>query len=143
VRRAEGFRWQDVDLLAYQSQGEKFRDVTRQLLFGPDTGLGCELRYFEVEPGGHSTLEKHGHVHAVVILRGKGRVLIGERVWDVEAHDLVHVPPHTLHQFRSGGDAPLGFLCMVDAERDRPEPPSGAELERLRAQPATAGFFRA
>ncbi len=146
VRRAAGaggFRWQDVDLRAYKPEGEEFRDVTRQLLFGPETGLGCEVRYCAGEPGGHSPLEKHEHVQAVVILRGTGRVLIGEEVWDVEARDLVHVPPHTLHQFRPEGDTPLGFLCMVDAERDRPLPPSEAELERLRARPATAGFFRA
>lgn len=148
VRRAAGFRWQDVDVLAYKpfddegEKGEKFRDVTRQLLFGPDLGLGCELRYFEVEPGGHSTLEKHEHVHAVVILRGRGRVLIGDRVWDVAAADLVHVPPNTLHQFRPAGDEPLGFLCMVDAERDRPTLPTADEIEALRATPEAAGFFR-
>lgn len=142
VRRARGFRWEDVEPLAYKPEGDRFRDVTRQLLFGPDTGLGCELRYFEVEPGGHSTLEKHAHVHAVVILRGRGRVLVGDRVWDVEPRDLVHVPSNTLHQFRPSADEPLGFLCMVDAERDRPEPPSPRELEALRAAPDTAGFFR-
>lgn len=142
VRRAGGFRWEEVELLAYKSPTEKFRDVTRQLLFGTDAGLACELRYFEVEAGGHSTLEKHAHVHAVVILRGPGRVLIGDRVWDVEPHDLVHVPANTLHQFRPSGDEPLGFLCMVDAERDRPQEPNQQELEALRSAPDTAGFFR-
>ena len=143
VRRASGFRWQDVEVLEYKPDGEKFRDVTRQLLFAPDLGLGCELRYFEVEPGGHSTLEKHEHVHAVVILRGRGRVLIGDRVWDVEERDLIHVPANTVHQFRPSQDEPLGFLCMVDAERDRPRAPDTAELEALRAVPETAEFFRA
>ncbi len=142
VRRASEFRWEDVDLLAYKPLGDKFRSVTRQLLFGPDLGLGCELRYFEVEPDGHSTLEKHEHVHAVVILRGRGRVLIGDCIWDVEPRDLVHVPANTLHQFRPSADQPLGFLCMVDAARDRPQEPSERELEALRAAPATAGFFR-
>ena len=99
VRRAEGFDWEDVERLAYKPEGEKFRDVSRQLLFGPETGLRAELRYFEVAPGGHSTLEKHEHVHAVVILRGRGRVLVGDRVWDVEPRDLVHV----LERDRSSG----------------------------------------
>ena len=142
VRRASDFRWEDVDLLAYRSRGGGFRGVTRQLLFGPELGLGCELRYFEVEPGGHSTLEKHEHVHAVVILRGRGRVLIGDSIWDVEPRDLVQVPANTFHQFRPSADGPLGFLCMVAAERDRPQEPSERELEALRAAPATAGFFR-
>ena len=143
VRRASGFRWQDVEVLEYKPDGGKFRDVTRQLLFAPDLGLDCELRYFEVEPGGYSTLEKHEHVHAVVILRGRGRVLIGDRVWDVKERDLIHVPASTLHQFRPSQDEPLGFLCMVAAERDRPRAPDAAELEALRDVPETAEFFRA
>ena len=142
VRRASEFRWEDVDLLAYKPEGGRFRSVTRQLLFGPELGLGCELRYFEVEPGGHSTLEKHEHVHAVVILRGRGRVLIGDCIWDVGPRDLVHVPANTLHQFRPSADQPLGFLCMVDAARDRPQQPSEREIEALRAAPATGAFFR-
>lgn len=142
VRRAQGFDWEDVERLDYKPQGEKFRDVTRRLLFGPDAGLECELRYFEVEPGGHSTLERHRHVHAVVILRGRGRVLIGDRVWDVEPRDLVHVPADTFHQFRPVGDEPLGFLCMVDRERDRPQAPAPEELEALRASPEVAAFLR-
>ena len=48
VRRAGAdFRWEDVELLAYKPEGEKFLDVTRQRLFGPEAGAGCELRYFE------------------------------------------------------------------------------------------------
>jgi hypothetical protein len=27
-----------------------------------------------------------------------------------------------VHQFRATGDEPLGFLCVVERERDRPVP---------------------
>jgi len=33
------------------------------------------------------------------------------------------------HQFRAATDEPLGFLCMVTAERDRPQLPDAAEVE--------------
>lgn len=33
---------------------------------------------FEVSPGGHSTLERHQHVHAVMILPGTGRCSVGD-----------------------------------------------------------------
>jgi len=56
-------------------------------------------------------------------------------------HDLVTVPAHTWHQFRAADDAPLGFLCMVDAARDKPELPDAAALEKLRAQPEVAAFL--
>ena len=74
------YRWEAVDLLAYKSDASSpFRDVTRQTLFRRDD-LAGELRYFEVAPGGHSTLERHAHVHAVLILRGRGRCLVGGTV---------------------------------------------------------------
>ena len=46
----------------------------------PSPALACELRYFEMAPGGYSTLERHEHVHAVLILRGRGHCLVGAEV---------------------------------------------------------------
>lgn len=134
-------RWEGVDILAYKAEGAApFKDITRQLLFAAPE-LACELRYFEIAPGGHSTLERHEHVHAVMILRGGGRCLVGEAVREVRAFDLVSIPPLTWHQFRAGPDEPLGFLCMVNRERDKPQLPTEAELEALRRTPAIAAFL--
>ena len=132
VRRHRGdFHWQGVDVLQYKQEGTApFRDVTRQVLFG-EAGLPAQLRYFEVAPGGWTTLERHEHVHAVMVIRGRGQCLVGDKAYDIAPHDLVSVPPMTWHQFRAAGDAPLGFLCMVPAERDRPQLPSEAELSEL------------
>ena len=143
VRPQQGaLRWRDVEVLSYKREGAApFRDVTRQVLFDLP-GLACQLRYFEVAPGGHTTLERHVHAHAVVIERGRGRVLVGDAIHDVAPHDLVHVPAMAWHQFVAADDAPLGFLCMVNAERDRPELPTPEELARLCADPAIAAFVR-
>ena len=132
VRRHRGdYHWQGVDVLAYKQEGSApFRDVTRQVLFG-DAGLPAQLRYFEVAPGGWTTLERHEHVHAVMVIRGRGQCLVGEKAYDIGEHDLVSVPPMTWLQFRAVGDAPLGFLCMVAAERDRPQLPSEAEAAEI------------
>ena len=54
--------------------------------------LGCELRYFEMAPGGYSTLERHEHMHAVMILRGHGHCLLGGEVRAVEAARPRHHP---------------------------------------------------
>lgn len=135
--------WQQVERLDYKPEGSApFRDISRQLLFRTD-GLGCELRYFEIAAGGHSTLERHEHEHAVMILRGSGSCLVGETVRTIGEHDLVHIPPMTWHQFRAAEDKHLGFLCMVNVERDRPQLPDDTELERLRADPRIAAFIRA
>lgn len=137
----EGFRWEDVDQLAYKEDAKAgFKAITRQVLFAnPD--LGCELRYFEMQPGGYSSLERHEHVHAVMILRGRGHCLVGQQVRSVDLHDLVTIPPHTWHQFRATRGEPLGFLCMVNAERDKPVLPDADDLRRLRAEPRVAAFL--
>ena len=137
-----GFRWDDVALEPYKPEDAHYRDVSRQVLFGADAGLAAELRYFEIAPGGWTTLERHAHVHAVLVLRGAGRVLVGEALFDVAPFDRVRVPPRTWHQLRAADDAPLGFLCLVDALRDRPERPGPDDLAALRADPERAAFLR-
>lgn len=136
-------RWQAVPVLAYKQDGSaSFRDVTRQVLFeGGD--LECELRYFEVGPGGHTTLERHAHTHAVMILRGRGHCLVGHEIFDLVPYDLVRVPALVWHQFRASADEPLGFLCMVSTDRDRPQLPSAEDLAILRAHAAVNQFIRA
>ncbi len=134
VRKATGgFRWQDVEVLRYKDEGgAPFKDVTRQVLFD-DGGLATQLRYFEVAPGGWTTLERHEHVHAVVVIRGRGQCLVGDRAYDIGLHDLVSVPPMTWHQFHAAADEPLGFLCMVACERDKPQLPSAEEASKVSA----------
>lgn len=142
-RRGRDGRWEGVEVRAYDEDPDApFRGVTRQRLFGRESGVDVELRYFEVEPGGWSSLERHEHAHAVVILRGRGQVLVDPDVREVAPHDLVHVPPRTWHQLRAGDEEPLGFLCWVNPDRDRPERPDESDLEALRANPDVARFVR-
>jgi S-methyl-1-thioxylulose 5-phosphate methylthiotransferase len=143
VRQTEPFRWEGVEVRPYTSDGgNHFSGVTRQLLFEGGGGLACDLRYFEVAPGGWSSLERHHHAHAVMIVRGGGRVLVGDEIVEAGIHDLVRVPSLTWHQFQADAGAPLGFLCMVDCERDRPERPDDAALAALRRDPAIAAFIK-
>lgn len=142
VRRFHNYRWDETELLAYKEEGSApFKAITRQTLFR-DPELRAELRYFEVSPGGYSTLERHEHVHAVLILRGHGECLIGGEVRKIGTNDLVTIAPWTWHQFRANADAPLGFLCMVNAERDKPVQPSEEERKTLSADPKVAAFLK-
>ena len=138
---AENFRWDDVSLLAYKEEGSApFKSITRQVLF-QDSELKCELRYFEVAPAGYSTLERHEHAHAVLILRGRGDCMVGTEIRHVETNDLVSIPPWAWHQFRATAGEPLGFLCMVNALRDKPRLPTEADRAAMRETPAVAAFL--
>jgi len=141
-RKAKDFRWEGVAELPYKDDGRAlFRSITRQVLFA-DPELHGELRYFEVAPGGFSTLERHVHMHAVLILRGRGHCLVGNAVKAIDTRDLVTVPAMTWHQFRATRGEPLGFLCMVNATRDKPQLPSAEDVAGLEADPAIAAFLR-
>ena len=97
----DGFRWDTVPQHPYKEDAEApFKAITRQTLFN-DPGFGCELRYFEMEAGGHSSLERHEHMHAVMILRGTGHCLLGQEVRAIKPFDLVTIPPWVWHQFRA------------------------------------------
>jgi len=132
IAQTEPFRWEDVPVLAYKEDGgTHFRSITRQVL------------YFEIAPGGHSTLERHDHIHSVMVLRGCGQALVGREIHALQANDLVRVPPQTWHQFRATAGEPLGFLCVVRTERDKPRLPTVAELAELRADGRIGPFVRA
>ena len=124
VLKFAAFRWDGVPVREYKSSEATYKDVMRQTLLGESAGeepFTFVTRYFEIQPGGYSTLERHRHPHAVVVIRGRGRVILGDKSYDIAPFDCVYVSPGVAHQFQATGDEPLGFLCTVDRERDRPE----------------------
>jgi len=137
----DSYLWDGVEMRPYkEDERALYKTITRQVLFS-DPNMAGELRYFEVAPGGFSTLERHAHMHGVLILRGSGHCLVGDAVKSLATHDLVTIAPMTWHQFRAGKGEPLGFLCMVDAQRDRPQLPTPEDVTRLRSDPAIAAFL--
>jgi mannose-6-phosphate isomerase-like protein (cupin superfamily) len=141
-RKARGYRWEGVEERPYKDDDRAlFKSITRQVLFSHPEMRG-ELRYFEVAPGGFSTLERHEHMHAVLVLRGRGHCLVGDEVKPIEIRDLITIPALTWHQFRATTAKPLGFLCMVNAVRDKPQLPSAEDLARLALDAKVAAFLR-
>jgi mannose-6-phosphate isomerase-like protein (cupin superfamily) len=76
-----------------------------------------------------------------MILRGHGECLVGEDVRPVKPFDLVSIPAWTWHQFRATANEPLGFLCMVNTQRDRPQLPTEDDLVKLKQNRAIARFL--
>lgn len=142
IRHSGGYKWEDIPVLAYKEEGDYFKSITRQVLLDGVEELPCQLRYFEVAPGGYSTLEHHQHVHFVVIFRGEGDALLGDRVVHVQEKDVIQIPSLTWHQFRATGNVPLGFLCLVKVERDKPILPTEEDLKQLKQDAEIAAFIR-
>ncbi|HHF98089.1 MAG TPA: cupin domain-containing protein [Candidatus Aerophobetes bacterium] len=106
------FFWEEVREESYNS--EEAKSVTKKVLIGEKEGAPYfVIRYFEVEPGGWTFLHSHPHDHGVFILKGKGKVLLGEEEIDVKFGDVIYIPPHEKHRLKNTGDTPFGFLCVI------------------------------
>ncbi len=101
--------WEGADLVTYDKP--TVRGVSKRVLIGPKDGAeGFFLRYFEVQPGGHSAHEQHPEVHQVFVAKGRGRVLIGDTWHPIAEGDVVFIGPNELHQLCAAPDELLGFL---------------------------------
>ena len=119
--------WEGITPHIYKENPGVFRDVTKQILFDNEADLPVQFRYFQVEKDGFSSLEKHEHMHLVLIFKGKGHALLGSDVHD---------------QFRADAGDILGFLCLVNHDRDIPVYPTEEELLALKRDPEIEKFLK-
>ena len=110
--KEQNFFWLGVQSQPLEEEG--VRTVTKHVLIGEDEGAPhFIMRYFQVEPQGHTRLEMHPQEHEALILQGKGEVQIGEETIAVEPFDAVFISGNELHQFRNTSQVPLGFICII------------------------------
>lgn len=133
VIKSKGYRWHSVPRKEYKDTPGCYEGVSRYSILGEDDDeqqLNFETRYFEVKPGGYTSFERHRHPHSVVIIRGSGSVIMGNEVHEIGLHDVVYISPNTMHQFQADRDEPLGFICIVDRYRDKPELPEDEAVQQ-------------
>ena len=112
------FRWQDVPVSAYGPENSRAECATRQILIGmEEQSPHFHMRYFAVQPGGHTSLDQHTHDHGVYMLHGRARLCLGNEEHEIQTGDVVYIPGNEVHQFFTVGDEPFGFLCVVPAQR--------------------------
>ena len=131
IIHCKNYHWDTVDQKQYKTNKSNFKDISRYSLLGEGENeheLNIHTRYFEIQPGGYSSLEFHRHPHSVIIIRGSGSVILGDEVHLLGLHDVVYISPETIHQFHADNDEPLGFVCIVDRYRDRPSIPDEDKL---------------
>ena len=92
-----------------------------QVLIGEKEGApNFFLRRFIMGEGGGMPLHTNTVEHEQYVLRGRARVGIGEKVYEVEANDVLFIPAGRPH-FYEVIEAPFEFLCVVPNTPDRLE----------------------
>jgi mannose-6-phosphate isomerase-like protein (cupin superfamily) len=143
VTRAHEGGWEGVAPAGY-SPDAPGTGVARHTIVGSrksdrnEPGPAMELRYFEVQPGAASRLEKHEHEHYVIVRTGLGYAVIGDEATEIAPNDVIYIGPLELHQFVNRGSEPFGFYCFVDTCRDFSQEPTDEDLARLEASAAGA-----
>lgn len=139
----DSWSWSEVKKEHYKAGEGSWCGIDRNTIVGTrGEDAAFHLRYFEIEPGGNSSLEKHVHEHVVICARGVGRAIVGAEIHDLCPMDVVYIAPDVPHQLLNPGPEPFGFFCIVDAERDRPRELSVAEIAELDAREETRGAYR-
>ena len=111
-------RWQDVVVRAYGPENSGADSATRQILIGAEENSpNFHVRYFAVQPGGHTTLDQHAHEHGVYILHGHARLRLENSEHELNTGDVVYIQGNEVHQFFASGQEPFGCLCVVPARR--------------------------
>jgi quercetin dioxygenase-like cupin family protein len=72
-----------------------------------------EMRYFELQKGAMTSLDQHPYEHEVYVLKGKGKMLIGDEEHELRSGDAVLIEPNEIHRLFQSGEQPFGFLCVV------------------------------
>jgi quercetin dioxygenase-like cupin family protein len=72
-----------------------------------------ELRYFEVQKGGKTSVDEHPYEHEVFVLKGRGKLLLNDKEYPLRPNDAILIEPNEKHRLVQEGEEALGFLCIV------------------------------
>jgi quercetin dioxygenase-like cupin family protein len=89
-----------------------------QVLIGPDDAPNFAMRKFTMEPGGGMPNHTNTVEHEQYVLRGQATIGIGDEEYQVQDGDIVYIPAGIPHWYRSEGEEPFEFLCLVPNQPD-------------------------
>ncbi|MGQ9723299.1 MAG: cupin domain-containing protein [Candidatus Jordarchaeum sp.] len=72
-----------------------------------------EMRYFELQKGGKTSIDQHNYEHEVFVLRGKGKMVVKDKEFLLRPNDAILIESNESHQFYQIGEDPFGFICIV------------------------------
>lgn len=95
--------------------------TTMQVLISAHEAPNFAMRRFEIQPGGGMPLHVNSVEHEQIVLGGRGRVVLGDDVYEVEKDDILFIPAGLKHSYESVGNEPFVFICSVPNIPDKIE----------------------
>ena len=103
---------------------KKFSDVTAteitsavkttiQVLISSDEAPHFAMRRITMQVGGSMPLHTNTVEHEQLVLGGRGKVRLGDEVYEVEKDRVLFIPAGLPHSYETIGDEPFVFLCSV------------------------------
>ncbi|APF19844.1 cupin domain-containing protein [Caldithrix abyssi] len=90
-----------------------------QILIGAEEAPHFFMRRFIIEPKGHIPKHTNTVEHEQLVLRGKGRIGIGDEIFTVKKDDVLFIPANMPHWYENIGDEPFEFLCLIPNKEDK------------------------
>lgn len=119
IIRFKNGKWLGIKSIPYKEKSGNWAFIERFPLIKSST-IKFEVRYFEIAPGGYSSLEYHNHAHVVICVRGKGKLRTGKKTSILKYLDIAYIAPNEIHQLSNPFKEPFGFFCIVNSKRDKP-----------------------
>ena len=94
------------------------KNTFRQVLIGADEAPNFAMRRFIIEAGGEMSNHTNTVEHEQLVLNGRATVGINDETIEVKKNDVVFIPANVPHSYKTIGDEPFEFLCMVPNNED-------------------------
>ncbi len=89
------------------------KGVYRQVLISNTEGPHFAMRRFIIKPGGYMPNHTNTVEHEQLVLNGRAEIAIGDDTFQVKKNDVVFIPANVPHWYKTTGDEPFEFLCVV------------------------------
>jgi len=90
----------------------------KQVMIGIQEAPHFAMRRFVLEPGGSIPGHTNTVEHEQFVIKGRARIGIGEKVYDIAKNDTVYIPANTRHWYQVVGEEPFEFICVVPNKED-------------------------
>ena len=95
------------------------KKTIRQVLISPEEGPNFAMRLFTIEAQGEMPRHTNSVEHEQYVISGRAQIGIAEETYTVSKGDVVYIPVNTPHWYKTIGEEPFQFLCMVPNREDK------------------------